>query len=121
MTVKEQFNVAGLPTTWGIEKFKNWRPDFDALAVQRLKAAGAVILGKTNVPVGLGDWQSYNKIYGRRTTPGTLRAPPAGRPVARRPRWPRASCRWRWDRTSADRYVRRRISAVSAPTSPALI
>ena len=60
MTVKEQFNIAGLPTTWGFPKFKDWRPDADALAVQRLKAAGTIILGKTNVPLNLGDWQSYN-------------------------------------------------------------
>jgi amidase len=58
MTVKEQFNVAGLPTTWGYARFRNWRPDADALAVQRLKAAGAIIIGKTNVPEGLSDWQS---------------------------------------------------------------
>src|SRR5215469_10065956 len=43
MTVKEAFNVAGLPTTWGHPKFKDWRPDADALAVQRLKTAGAII------------------------------------------------------------------------------
>jgi Asp-tRNA(Asn)/Glu-tRNA(Gln) amidotransferase A subunit family amidase len=48
LTVKEHFNVAGLPTTWGDPKFKDWRPDFDALAVHRLKSAGAVILGKTS-------------------------------------------------------------------------
>jgi amidase len=78
MTVKEQFNVAGLPTTWGIEKFKDWRPDFDALVVQRLKAAGAVILGKTNVPVGLSDWQSYNKIYGTTNNPWDLTRTPGG-------------------------------------------
>ena len=60
MTVKEQFNIAGLPTTWGYAQFRDWRPDGDALAVARLKAAGAVILGKTNVPVRLVDWQSYN-------------------------------------------------------------
>ena len=36
MTVKEQFNIAGLPTTWGQLKFKDWRPDADGLAVQRL-------------------------------------------------------------------------------------
>ena len=53
MTVKEQFNVAGLPTTWGFPRFRDWRPDVDALAVQRLKAAGAIIIGKTNVPEGL--------------------------------------------------------------------
>src|SRR5262249_564466 len=50
MTVKESFNIAGLPTTWGNPKFKDWKPEFDALAVQRFKAAGAIILGKTNVP-----------------------------------------------------------------------
>src|SRR6516162_4278860 len=60
MTVKEQFNIAGLPTSWGYAQFRDWRPDGDALAVARLKAAGAVILGKTNVPVRLVDWQSYN-------------------------------------------------------------
>src|SRR5215467_9675896 len=46
MTVKEQFNVTGLPTTWGHLKFKDWRPDADALVVQRLKAAGAIILAR---------------------------------------------------------------------------
>jgi amidase len=55
MTVKEQFNIAGLPTTWGNPKFKGWQPEADALVVQRLRSAGAVILGKTNVPIGLGD------------------------------------------------------------------
>ena len=78
MTVKEQFNVAGLPTTWGFEKFRNWRPDFDALAVQRLKAAGAIILGKTNVPEALSDWQSYNKIYGTTNNPWDFSRSPGG-------------------------------------------
>jgi hypothetical protein len=36
MTVKEQFNIAGLPTTWGDPKFKGWQPEADALVVQRL-------------------------------------------------------------------------------------
>src|SRR5712671_2147868 len=53
MTVKEQFRVAGLPTCWGVAKYKDWKPDNDSLVVQRLKAAGAVILGKTNVPLNL--------------------------------------------------------------------
>jgi amidase len=43
MTVKEMFNIAGLPTTWGRLKFRAWKPAADALAVQRLKAAGAII------------------------------------------------------------------------------
>ena len=83
MTVKEQFNVAGLPTTWGYPKFKDWQPEADALAVQRLKAAGAIILGKTNVPVDLGDWQSYNEVYGTTNNPWDL-DPHARRLVGRR-------------------------------------
>jgi len=81
MTVKEQFNVAGLPTTWGNPKFQDWRPEADALVVQRLKSAGAVILGKANVPMGLPDWQSYNEVYG---TTKTIRASLIGRPAALR-------------------------------------
>ena len=78
MTVKEQFNVVGLPTTWGFNKFRNWRPGADALVVQRLKAAGAIILGKTNVPAGLSDWQSYNDVYGTTNNPWDLTRTPGG-------------------------------------------
>ncbi|KQW01268.1 amidase family protein [Rhizobacter sp. Root1221] len=69
MTVKESFNVAGLPTTWGFPHAVALPVTEDAVAVQRLKAAGAVILGKTNVPVALGDWQSVNPVYGRTLHP----------------------------------------------------
>lgn len=65
MTIKESFDIAGLPTTWGIEPFRDFVPDRDAVAVRRLKHAGAVFLGKTNVPVALADIQSVNPIYGR--------------------------------------------------------
>jgi amidase len=78
MTVKEQFNIAGLPTTWGDPKFKDWRPEADALVVQRLKSAGAVILGKTNVPIALRDWQSYNEVYGTTNNPWNLDRTPGG-------------------------------------------
>ncbi|MHB8529338.1 MAG: amidase family protein [Caulobacteraceae bacterium] len=69
MTVKEAHNVAGLPTTWGIAEAKDWIAPRDSVGVARLKAAGAVILGKTNVPPHLGDWQSVNPVYGRTTHP----------------------------------------------------
>lgn len=69
MTVKESFNVAGLPTSWGLPPFRDFHPPQDAVAVQRLKAAGAVILGKTNVAAGLADWQSANPVYGRTVNP----------------------------------------------------
>lgn len=78
MTVKEQFNIAGLPTTWGHEKFRDWKPEADALAVQRLKAAGAVIIGKTNVPADLADWQSYNEVYGTTNNPWDTSRSPGG-------------------------------------------
>jgi len=78
MTVKEAYNVAGLPTTWGLPSAKDWKPAEDALAVRRLKAAGAVILGKTNVPVFLADWQSYNDIYGTTRNPWDVTRTPGG-------------------------------------------
>jgi amidase len=78
MTVKEQFNIAGLPTTWGLTRFRNWRPDFDSLVVQRLKDAGAIILGKTNVPEDLSDWQSYNDVYGTTSNPWDVTRTPGG-------------------------------------------
>ncbi|MBV9569434.1 MAG: amidase [Hyphomicrobiales bacterium] len=78
MTVKEAYNVAGLPTTWGMPMFKGWRAKEDALAVARLKGAGAVIIGKTNVPFGLSDWQSYNDIYGTTNNPWDLNRTPGG-------------------------------------------
>ncbi len=69
MTVKESYDIAGLPTTWGFAQFAGIRAEADALAVTRLKDAGAVILGKTNVPPALGDWQSVNPVYGRTVNP----------------------------------------------------
>ena len=78
ITVKEAYNVAGLPTTWGFTTAKDFRPTEDALAVTRLKAAGAVILGKTNVPVFLSDWQSYNDVYGTTNNPWDLTRTPGG-------------------------------------------
>jgi amidase len=78
MTVKESFDVAGLPTTWGYAERRNHPAEADALAVQRLKAAGAVVFGKTNVPVSLADWQSFNPVYGSTNNPWDLGHTPGG-------------------------------------------
>ena len=78
MTIKESFDVAGLPTTWGHPRFKDMIAPQDALLVQRLKAAGAVIIGKTNVPVDLTDWQSFNPVYGRTLNPHNPDRSPGG-------------------------------------------
>ncbi|MGH8687800.1 MAG: amidase [Burkholderiales bacterium] len=78
MTVKESFNMAGLPTTFGFSQQKNFIAKEDALTIQRVKRAGAVILAKTNVPVGLADWQSYNPVYGTTNNPYDLGRTPGG-------------------------------------------
>src|SRR6202011_4175061 len=78
MTVKEHYAVAGLSTTRGDPKFKNWKAEVDALVVQGLKAAGAVVIGKTNVPLNLADWQSFNEVYGTTNNPWDLSCTPGG-------------------------------------------
>ena len=78
VTLKEPFNVAGLPTTWGFPQFRDFQPAEDALVVSRLRAAGAIIIGKTNIPIGLRDFQSYNEIYGTTNNPWDLGRSPGG-------------------------------------------
>jgi len=78
MTVKESFNVAGLATTWGIPQAKDFKASEDALIIARSRRAGAVLLGKTNVPIVLDDWQSYNAIYGVTRNPWDLERTPGG-------------------------------------------
>jgi amidase len=78
MTVKESFQVENMPTTWGIPQLKDNPSTMTAVAVQRLCAAGANIFGKTNVPMGLGDIQSYNDIYGITNNPWRIDRTPGG-------------------------------------------
>ncbi len=69
MTVKESFNITGLPSTWGQPALRDNLAKSDALVVQRLKAAGAIVFGKTNVPINLADFQTYNAVYGTTNNP----------------------------------------------------
>ncbi|MBM3586159.1 MAG: amidase [Alphaproteobacteria bacterium] len=78
MTIKESFDVEGLPTTWGLEAFRAHKAARDALAVSRFRAAGAILLGKTNVPVWLADWQSFNPVYGTTNNPWDVTRIPGG-------------------------------------------
>jgi amidase len=78
VTLKESFDIAGLPTTRGHAQAKDVPAVIDALPVQRLKDAGAVIFGKTNVPVDLADWQSYNPVYGATSNPWNTDHTPGG-------------------------------------------
>lgn len=69
MTIKESFDIAGLRTSWGFEEHRDHIADRDARIVRRLNAAGAVILGKTNVPPGLVDFQTTNPVHGATHNP----------------------------------------------------
>lgn len=78
MTVKESFDVAGLPSTWGLPALRDNIARQSAEAVQRLEDAGAVVFGKTNVPVLLADWQTFNPVYGVTVNPWDAGRTPGG-------------------------------------------
>ena len=69
ITVKDSFETAGLVTTCGARELRHHLPHTDAVAVERLTEAGAIVLGKTNVPRFLADWQTYNDVYGLTRNP----------------------------------------------------
>jgi amidase len=79
ITVKESFNVAGLHTTWGNPAFKDYVADRDATLVSRLREAGAIVVGKTNVHAMLADFaQTRNELYGVTNNPWDQTRSPGG-------------------------------------------
>ncbi|QZD95618.1 amidase family protein [Qipengyuania gelatinilytica] len=78
MTIKESFDIEGLPTCWGHEAYADNIAKSDAMVVRKLKQAGVVFLGKTNVPPDLADWQSNNPVYGRTHNPHDHERSPGG-------------------------------------------
>ena len=78
ITVKELFDLAGTPTTWGVPALKRNYPVANATAVERLMNAGAIVFGKTNVPTLLADWQTYNPLYGSTNNPWNPTLSPGG-------------------------------------------
>jgi len=79
ITVKDCFDVAGLPTTWGNPAFAGHRAAADATLVRRLRRAGAVLVGKTNVAFMLGDFgQTANELYGATANPWDPGRTPGG-------------------------------------------
>ena len=78
MTVKEAFDVAGLPTTWGLPEHRSNVPQRNAVVVDRLLGAGAIVFGKTNVPAWIADGQSFNPVYGVTSNPWDLDLTPGG-------------------------------------------
>ncbi len=78
ITIKDTFEVAGMPCTAGIPLLKEHIPGQNADVVQSLLDAGAVIVGKTNVPMGGMDFQSYNDVYGQTNNPWDVALTPGG-------------------------------------------
>jgi amidase len=78
MTVKEAYDIAGAPSTHGRPQWRDNIATRDSLVVSRLKAAGAVIFGKTNLPFAMADWQSYNEIHGITRNPWNTDRVPGG-------------------------------------------
>jgi amidase len=78
ITIKESFDLEGHATTFGHPERRGHRATADALAVARLRAAGAIVLGKTNVPKDLADWQSFNAVYGATSNPWDETRTPGG-------------------------------------------
>jgi amidase len=69
MTIKDVWETEGLVTTSGAPGLAQHVPGSDALAVARLKAAGAIVIGKTNTPLYAGDVQTFNDVYGVTNNP----------------------------------------------------
>jgi len=78
ITIKDAIETAGLRTTGGFPPLADHVPTVDAPVVARLRAAGAIILGKTNLPVLSGDYRADNPIFGRTNNPWDLGRTPGG-------------------------------------------
>ncbi len=78
MTIKDSFDFAGLPSTFGHVSRRDHMAACDAVTVQRLRQAGAIVLGKTNVPKDLADWHSFNDVYGVTKNPWNFEHTPGG-------------------------------------------
>ena len=78
ISVKECFDWVGTPSTFGHPERRDHKAREDAVALARLVSAGAIVLGKTNVPKDLSDWQSFNALYGVTRNPWNLERSPGG-------------------------------------------
>jgi len=78
VTIKDAIATAGIRSTGGATALRDHVPTTDAPAVAALKAAGAVVFGKTNLPEWSGDWQSFNEMFGTTNNPWALTHTPGG-------------------------------------------
>jgi fatty acid amide hydrolase len=78
VTIKDQFDVAGLPTTFGLARLAHQPASADGPMVAALRRAGAIVLGKTNVPQALSAIETDNLLFGRTNNPWDLARTPGG-------------------------------------------
>lgn len=78
ITIKDTLEAAGMPCTSGAPPLKNHIPGKNADVVQFYVNAGAVVFGKTNVPLYGGDFQSFNEVYGQTNNPWDREMTPGG-------------------------------------------
>jgi len=78
LTIKDCIDVAGLPSTAGMPDRAAHRAEADSVLTRRVRAAGAAIMGKTNIPPMAGDWQANNPVFGRTNNPWDLERTPGG-------------------------------------------
>lgn len=78
LTIKDCIDVAGLPGTAGVQAFAGRVPEANSRLAARVRGAGGIIMGKTNVPPYAADWQSSNPIFGRTSNPWDLGRTPGG-------------------------------------------
>jgi amidase len=78
MTIKDSFEVSGMRTTCGAPALRDYVPKTDAIVVQRLRAAGAILMGKTNTPLYCADGQTYNAVFGTTNNPWDVTRTPGG-------------------------------------------
>ncbi len=78
MTIKEAWDWIGSASTSGHADLVDWRPERNSEAIDRLLDAGAIIYGKTNLPVSMADWQTFNPVYGSTGNPWNNEMTPGG-------------------------------------------
>jgi len=78
MTVKDSLETRGMRTTCGAPQLAGYVPERDAAAVARLRGAGAIVVGKTNLPMWAGDCQTYNEVFGTTGNPWDPARTPGG-------------------------------------------
>ncbi|MUM34983.1 amidase family protein, partial [Mycolicibacterium sp. CBMA 361] len=78
VTIKDSLEVAGMRTTGGSHRWGHHVSTVDAEAVSRLKKAGAIVFGKSNLPADARDWQTYNELYGTTNNPWDATRGPGG-------------------------------------------